>query len=77
MRTRIRTRLTPRRRRHGRFGSPKAHVYNAYVGDVLVASRYIVPNKPGLGAHVCNTGVIIDKAWRGKGFGKQLSLTSL
>ncbi len=50
-----------------------AHVYNAYVGDVMEASRYIVPNKPGLGAHVCNTGVIIDKAWRGKGFGKQLN----
>ncbi len=30
----------------------------------------IVPNKVGLGSHVCNTGVMIDPTYRGRGFGK-------
>ena len=54
------------------FG-PGARVYNAYVGDELVASRYIMPNKPGLGSHVANIGVIIARAWRGRGLGRQLN----
>ncbi len=53
--------------------APGARVFNAYAGDELVASRYIVPNKPGLGSHVCNIGVIIAKAWRGRGIGQQLN----
>ncbi len=53
--------------------APGARVWNFCSGDDLVASRFIVPNKPGLGAHVCNTGVIVDKAWRGKGLGRQLN----
>jgi L-amino acid N-acyltransferase YncA len=32
-----------------------------------------VPNKPGLGSHVCNIGVIIAKAWRGRGLGHRLN----
>lgn len=52
---------------------PGARVFNAYVGGELVASRYIVPNKPGLGNHVCNIGVIVAKAWRGKGLGQRLN----
>ena len=51
---------------------PHARVYHGYLDGVPVASRYIVPNKPGLAAHVCNTGVIIDKHYRGKGLGKQM-----
>ena len=50
-----------------------ARVWNVFVEGKLVASRYIVPNKPALGAHVCNTGVIIAKAWRGKGLGRTLN----
>lgn len=53
--------------------APGARVYNAYAGDTLVASRYIVPNKPGLGGHVCNIGVMIARDWRGKGYGRQLN----
>lgn len=53
--------------------APGAHVYNAYVGDELVASRFIVANKPGLGSHIGNIGVIIANAWRGKGLGRQLN----
>lgn len=53
--------------------APDARVFNAYAGDELVASRYIVPNKPGLGSHVCNIGVIIAKPWRGRGIGQQLN----
>ena len=49
-----------------------AHVYIAYLDDKPVATRYIVPNKVGLGSHVANTGVMIDKTCRGKGLGKQM-----
>ncbi len=52
--------------------APGARVYFAYLGGVAVASRYIVPNKPGLGAHVCNTGVMVDAAVRGQGIGKKM-----
>lgn len=52
--------------------APHAKVYNAYLDGRCVASRYIVPNKPGLGSHVCNTGVVIDKAVRGQGLGYQM-----
>lgn len=53
--------------------APGARVFNAYVDGTLVASRYIVPNKPGLGSHVCNIGVMIARDWRGKGLGRQLN----
>ncbi len=49
--------------------APEARVFNAYRGEVLVASRYIVPNKPGLGSHVCNMGVIVAQDARGCGVG--------
>ena len=50
--------------------SPGARVYHAYLDRVPIATRYIVPNKPGLASHICNTGVMIGKAYRGKGYGK-------
>lgn len=53
--------------------APGARVWTVYHDGELVASRYIVPNKPGLGRHVCNTGVIVAQAWRGKGLGKPLN----
>ena len=53
--------------------APGARVFNAYAGSELIASRYIVPNKPGLGSHVCNIGVIVAKGWRGKGYGRQFN----
>ena len=53
--------------------APGARVYNAYAGGEIVASRYIVPNKPGLGSHICNIGVIIARPWRGRGVGRQLN----
>ncbi len=53
--------------------APGARVFNVYAGDVLVASRYIVPNKPALGAHVCNIGVIVARHARGNGYGRQLN----
>ena len=53
--------------------APGARVFNAYAEGELVASRYIVPNKPGLGAHVCNIGVIVARPWRGRGIGRQLN----
>ncbi len=57
----------------GLWFAPGARVFNAYADGELVASRYIVPNKPGLGSHVCNIGVIVAKAWRGRGVGRQLN----
>ena len=52
--------------------SPNAHVYIAYTENKPVATRYIVPNKVGLGSHVANTGVMIDKKHRGKGIGNTM-----
>lgn len=49
-----------------------ARVYIAYLDGKPVATRYIAPNKVGLGSHVANTGVMIDKSYRGKGLGKQM-----
>jgi RimJ/RimL family protein N-acetyltransferase len=46
-----------------------AHVFIAYDEGKPIATRYIVPNKTGLGSHVCNMGVMIDKSYRGKGLG--------
>ncbi len=53
--------------------SPGARVYHAYIDGVPMATRYITPNKVGLGSHICNTGVMIDKAYRGQGYGKILN----
>lgn len=50
--------------------APGAHVYIAYLNNKAVASRYIVPNRVGLGSHIANIGVIVDKNSRGKGIGK-------
>ena len=52
--------------------APRARVYIAYIDGVAVATRYIIPNKCGLGSHVANTGVIIDSSYRGRGLGKQM-----
>lgn len=52
--------------------APNAKVYIAYLGDKPVATRYIVPNKAGLGSHVANTGVMIAKSYRGQSIGKQM-----
>ncbi len=52
--------------------APEAKVYIAYVGKKPVASRYIVPNKIGLGSHIANTGVMIDPEYRGQGLGNAM-----
>ena len=49
-----------------------AKVYIAYLDGKPVATRYIAPNKIGLGSHVANTGVMIDKKYRGRGFGNEM-----
>lgn len=38
----------------------------------LLGTYYIKPNQPGLGAHVCNCGYIVDAAARGQGIASQL-----
>ncbi len=53
--------------------APGAKVYHAYADGIPVATRYIVSNKPGLASHICNTGVMIDKNFRGKGYGRVLN----
>ena len=40
-------------------------------GDVL-ATYYIKPNQPALGAHVCNCGYVVAEAARGKGIASRL-----
>ncbi len=49
-----------------------ARVYAAYLGDEIVATRYMVPNKVGLGSHVANTGMMVDGKYRGQGIGKTM-----
>ena len=49
--------------------APHAKVYIAYSEGKAIASRYIVPNKIGLGSHIANMGVMIDKAYRNYGLG--------
>lgn len=49
--------------------APNAKVFFVYENGKIIGSRYIVPNKTGLGSHVCNMGVMIDKNYRGKGIG--------
>lgn len=48
-------------------------IYIAYLDGVPVATRYICDNKPGLGSHVANTGVMIDRNYRGHGLGKEMN----
>lgn len=50
--------------------APNAKIFIAYEEGKPVATRYIVPNKTGLGNHVCNMGVMIDKNYRGRGIGR-------
>ena len=38
----------------------------------VVASYFIKPNQPALGAHICNCGYIVHSSQRGKGIGKLL-----
>lgn len=52
--------------------APGADVFIGYLEGRAVASRYIVPNKVGLGSHVANTGVILDRSVRGRGLGKTM-----
>ena len=52
--------------------APGARVYVGYLNGQAAATRYIVPNKSGLGSHVANTGVIIDQKFRGRGLGKSM-----
>ena len=52
--------------------SSDAHVYVAYLDDQPVATRYIAPNKVGLGNHIANTGVMIDKKYRRRSLGKAM-----
>lgn len=50
-----------------------ARVYIGYLDGVPVATRYICENKTGLGSHVANTGVMIDRNYRGRGLGKEMN----
>ncbi|MDJ0624758.1 MAG: GNAT family N-acetyltransferase [Candidatus Caenarcaniphilales bacterium] len=49
-----------------------SQVYIAYIKGTPVATRYIRPNKVGLGSHIANTGVMIDKNYRGHGLGRKM-----
>ena len=51
---------------------PGARVFLASLEGQAVATRYLVPNKVGLGSHIANTGVIIDSNYRGQGLGHKM-----
>ena len=52
--------------------APGSYVYIAYLDGEPVATRYIMPNRVGLGSHIANTAVMIAKKYRRKGLGKQM-----
>ncbi len=65
-------RTSPKKKQNGNGLRPAAHVYVGYLAGIPVSTRYIIPNKIGLGNHVANTGVMIDKRYRGQGLGRAM-----
>lgn len=51
---------------------PVTVAIEAAVDDRLVGAYYLKPNQPGLGAHIANAGYVVDRRWRGRGFGTLL-----
>ena len=48
-------------------------IYVAVDGsDTPIATYYIKPNQPALGAHICNCGYIVSLSARGKGIARSL-----
>jgi len=45
--------------------------------DQLIATYYIKPNQPSLGAHICNCGYMVHPEHRGKGIARTLCQHSL
>jgi GNAT superfamily N-acetyltransferase len=45
----------------------------AVVGDVVVGSAKMGPNRPGRGSHVATASFLVDPAHRGKGVGRALA----
>ena len=43
----------------------------------ILATYYIKPNQPALGAHVCNCGYVVSEQARGRGIARQLCRHSL
>ncbi len=46
--------------------------YVAEENGIILGTYYLKPNQPGLGAHVCNCGYVVDVKARGKGVASQL-----
>jgi len=51
--------------------------YVALKNGQIVGTYFIKPNQPGLGAHICNAGYIINSNCRGEGIGRALCEHSL
>jgi len=56
--------------------NPQA-TYVGVEGDKVLGVYYLMPNQPGLGAHVCNAGYMVHPDARRRGLGRQLCAHSL
>lgn len=54
-----------------------AATYAAIEDGVPVGTYYLKPNRPALGAHVCNAGYMVQTQARGRGIGRALCQHSI
>jgi len=52
--------------------TPKKTFVAVDTNDNPIATYYLKPNQPTLGAHICNCGYIVSKSARGKGIARLL-----
>ncbi|MGD0811260.1 MAG: GNAT family N-acetyltransferase [Acidimicrobiales bacterium] len=51
---------------------PVTLVAGATRQGALVGAYYLKPNLPGMGSHIANAGYVVDRRYRGLGFGRLL-----
>ncbi len=57
--------------------SDEKHTYVAEIDGNVVATFWLKPNQPGLGAHVANAAYMVSPEAHGKGIGRQIAEWSL
>ena len=57
--------------------SKEKHTFVAVAGGKIVATFYIKPNQPGLGAHIANGSYMVAPDTRGTGIGRKIGEFSI